>query len=255
MKTLKHKLSFLKQKKNIFCRGAAFINLICNKNTLHIISIATSLSIIEHRSAHAMDPDEPRRETIRITLPHLQFEPLEAGYYTISNNFFTEGLLCYTSKESHDGHYAQVLSGYKYESQREFYQPGERWGRSVVWHITPVEDGYTISNSAFSEALLSYTSKESYNGRYAQILSKSHEDLYQPGGGWRKSVVWHITPVEDGYTIRNSNFSESGFLCYTSELSCDGRYAQILDGPNYDKDLYQPGERWGRSVVWNFVSQ
>ena len=77
MKALKHKSSFLKQKKNIFCRGATFIDMICNKKTLHALSIAASLSVIEHHAAYAMDSEELIKGTVKSTpsnINHLEFK-------------------------------------------------------------------------------------------------------------------------------------------------------------------------------------
>lgn len=193
--------------------------------------------------------------------PHGEFlsgsHSLEKGNYLIVSAKFPDGFLSCTGTETGQGKLAQVLMGQKYEEHRAFYQPEGKWRNSAVWQVTPVNNGYTLTNR---EDFLATSGKKSNDGRFTQVLGKSYYEQnktsYEPEGRWRSSIVWHIVGTENGYTIENS--SQAGALLTCSrEQSGHGLFAQILDGDYYqsNKALFQPAREERSKIIWKFIRQ
>lgn len=94
---------------------------------------------------------------------------------------------------------------------------------------------------------------------YLQILADNKQYVYNkypggkaqydPGGIYRKDVLWKITQGKDGkYIFKNmgSSFSQldSGILGYTDEVCAIGPYAQLLDNAS---------ESGGDSIMWELA--
>eukprot|EP01099_Mayorella_cantabrigiensis_P004387 TRINITY_DN329_c0_g1_i5.p1 TRINITY_DN329_c0_g1~~TRINITY_DN329_c0_g1_i5.p1 ORF type:complete len:540 (-),score=147.51 TRINITY_DN329_c0_g1_i5:195-1745(-) len=181
-------------------------------------------------------------------------QPLPEGYYTITN-LDLEGKISYTYEEAPSGHFVQALSGGNYLREKEFYEPGGEWRKTVLWYISSAENGcYTISNLELGGKMTS-TEKESASGNYVQVLAgenyKKDQEIYEVGGKWRRRVLWQISPAEDGYyTI--SHLELGGEITYTARGSASGNYVQVLAGDNNKKErqFYEFGGKWRKCVLW-----
>ncbi|MBL0941730.1 MAG: hypothetical protein IBJ00_03230 [Alphaproteobacteria bacterium] len=134
---------------------------------------------------------------------------LSGGTYTITNRNINPGTLCYTNKASRSGHYTQILEENKYYYEKAYdqqkYEVGGVWRDTILWEITPVEDGYyTIKNRTITPGNLSYTNEESRSGHYAQILQAgkhfyekaNRKQKYEKDGKWRSTILWYVKRVE-----------------------------------------------------------
>lgn len=59
---------------------------------------------------------------------------VQGDSYVIINKEF-KGCLTYTQKKAKSGHYIQVLYGNNYEEQKENYEKGGEWEKSILWEI------------------------------------------------------------------------------------------------------------------------
>ena len=191
---------------------------------------------------------------------HQLKKPLDSGIYKIKCRSFAVGMLSYTQKSSASGHYVQILEGSGYESEREKYFLGGRYYDSILWELTKLENGaFLMKNCDLTAGFLCYTQKKSLSGHYVQVLEgnayNKSKDKYLPGGQFRNSMEWEITPssIEGWYLIKNRDL-DVGYLAWTNKSSPSGKYAQVLQGGYYpqEKDHYLPGGKWQDAVLWQF---
>lgn len=177
------------------------------------------------------------------------------------------GLLLSTSEASQSGYYTAVL-----DAQHSKHEISDK---RDLWRIGKTGNKFfTIRN--YEGAYLTWVNKSTYSGFYGQTLEDNssmmpfsnsypkEKEKYELGGEFRKDVLWILEPSvykgQEFYKIKNAgiNFSSDelgGRLCYTSDTSSFGPYAQILSSSSSylskDKEKYKgpDGEFWP-TLLW-----